>query len=156
MRRVHGCAAGILLAFGAAAWAGGGVYPPPAVDDGAAPKSRAEVVAELQEAIRTGRMYDVTFTYADKQALAASDQRDGSAEVAGVRPQATFADDAIVVWGDARVMRTKIQAEAAEANRLGLLSFGEGNPPVATEEQEQMIAAAGRRAIAHVWLVGSL
>jgi hypothetical protein len=44
-------------------------------------------------------------------------------------------------------MRTRIQAEAAEANRLGLLSVGEGDPPIATAEQEKMISDAGRRAV---------
>lgn len=153
MRRVHSCVPGLLLAVSASAWAGGGFYPPLAVEDGVATRTRAEVVAELHDAIRVGRMYDFPLMYADKQALA-----EAQSQVAEASGQASVANaaDVIVVWGDARVMRTKIQAEAAEANRLGLLAFGEGDPPIATAEQEQMIAVAGRRAIANVWILGSL
>ena len=152
MRRVHSCATGLLLALCTGAWAGGGSYPPPSVDEGAAPRSRAEVSKELHEAIRMGQMYDFTFTYADRQVLAAARVQDATV----AQSPAAQPDDVVVVWGDAQVMRTKIQAEAAEANRLGLLAFGEGDPPIATSEQEELIAAAGRRAIAHHWIVGSL
>lgn len=153
MRRVQSCIPGLLLAVTASAWAGGGLYPPIAADEGVSTRTRAEVVGELQEAIRVGRMYDFPVMYADKQALAEAQRQVAEAsEQSGVANAA----DVIVVWGDASVMREKIQAEAAEANRLGLLAFGEGDPPVATAEQEQLIAAAGRRAIAHYWIVGSL
>jgi hypothetical protein len=156
MRRVHSCAAGLLLAVGTGAWAGGGLYPPLAVDDGVVTKTRAEVTAELQEAIRSGKMYDQLFTYEDKQALAEERRQAGIAAQAAGQPAGFDPGDVVIVWGDARLMRTKIQAEAAEANRLGLLAFGEGDPPVATAEQEALIAAAGRRAIESYWIVGSL
>lgn len=155
MKRVQSCNAAILLAASTAAWAGGGMYPPLAVDDGVPGRTRAEVVAELHEAIRSGRMYDHPYMYSDWLAFAqASSRVDDETQAAG---QVTIdANGAVVVWGDTHLMRVKIQAEAAEANRLGLLSFGEGDPPVATAEQEMLIAAAGRRAIAGYWTVGSL
>ena len=42
--------------------------------------------------------------------------------------------------------RAQVKAELREAARLGLLSFGEGDVPVATPAQEQLIADAGRHA----------
>lgn len=156
MTRVHSCAAGLLLAASTGAWAGGGPYPPLAVDDGAPTKTRAEVTAELHEAIRSGRMYDYVFTYEDRQALAEERRQAAIAAQSSGRSVAADDGDVVVVWGDARLTRIRIQAEAAEANRLGLLAFGEGDPPVATAEQEALIAAAGRRAIETYWVVGSL
>jgi hypothetical protein len=156
MRRVHSCAAGLLLAVCTGAWAGGGLYPPLAVDDGVGSKTRAEVIAELQEAIRSGKMYDQLFTYEDGRALAAARALAASEAQASGQSASASSPDVVVVWGDARSLRTRIQAEAAEANRLGLLAFGEGDPPVATAEQEELIAAAGRRAIESYWVVGSL
>jgi hypothetical protein len=44
-------------------------------------------------------------------------------------------------------VRTRLHAEAVEAGRLGVLNSGEGNPPIATASQEELIAAAGRRAV---------
>lgn len=146
MTRVQSCGAAVLLAASTAAWAGGGIYPPLAVDDGVPGKTRAEVVAELHEAIRSGRMYDFPYMYADWPALAQAGNRAG-AETQAAGQVTIGPDGAVVVWGDTRAARVRIQAEAAEANRLGLLSFGEGDPPVASAEQEQLIAAAGRRAV---------
>jgi hypothetical protein len=37
-------------------------------------------------------------------------------------------------------------AELREAQRLGLISVGEGNAPIATAEQERLIAKAGHDA----------
>ena len=146
MTRVQTCSAAVLLAACTAAWAGGGMYPPLAADDGAPGRTRAEVVAELHEAIRSGRMYDNLFTYEDKWALA--EARALAASETQVAGRVTISPDgAVVVWGDARAARVRIQAEAAEANRLWLISFGEGDPPAATAEQEALIAAAGRRAV---------
>ena len=147
MRRVHSCAAGLLLAACTGAWAGGGLYPPLAVDDGLVTKTRAEVTAELQEAIRSGKMYEHLFTYEDKRALAEDRALAASEAQASGQSASASSSDVVVVWGDARVARVRIQAEAAEANRLWLISFGEGDPPVATTEQEALIAAAGRRAV---------
>jgi len=42
--------------------------------------------------------------------------------------------------------RAEVQAELREATRLGLVSIGEGDVPVATAEQERMIAKAGHDA----------
>lgn len=42
--------------------------------------------------------------------------------------------------------RGVIEAELAEARRLGLLAVGEGPYPVGTDEQEQLVQQAGRRA----------
>jgi hypothetical protein len=151
MGRVRLCVAAVLLAASANAGAGGGLYPPLAFDEGISIKTRAQVIAELHEAIRLGAMQEgerdfPAVTSAQSRAIARAVERAGGEEAAQ-QAVAAYPDDVIVVWGDPRVIRTRIQAEAAEANRLGLLSFGEGDPPVATSEQEQMIAAAGRRAV---------
>jgi hypothetical protein len=42
--------------------------------------------------------------------------------------------------------RAEVLAELQEATRLGLTSFGEGDPPIATAEQERLIAKAGHDA----------
>jgi hypothetical protein len=42
--------------------------------------------------------------------------------------------------------RAEVVAELREATRLGLVSVGEGDVPVATAEQEQLIAKAGHDA----------
>jgi hypothetical protein len=42
--------------------------------------------------------------------------------------------------------RAEVQAELREAQRLGLVSIGEGDMPIATAEQERMIAKAGHDA----------
>jgi hypothetical protein len=136
MGRVRICSAAMLLGASAGAWAGGGPYPPAAVGEGTSTKSRADVVSELHAAIRAGQMYDFPSMYADKVAQ----------DIARTAQPAVQSDDTVVVWGDARVLRARVQAEAAEANRLGLMSVGEGSPPIATAEQEQLIAAAGQRA----------
>jgi hypothetical protein len=96
----------------------------------AAATTRAEVAAELAEAQRLGLMSNVEAfpTY----------------HAANAAPGETF-----VVWGDAAqvVLRAKVRAETQVASRLGLLNFGEGDPPIATAEQESLIAAAGHRAV---------
>lgn len=155
MRRIHSCVSGLLLAASAAAWAGVEPYPEAVIGESVSTRTRAEVVAELHEAIRTGRMYDFPYLYADKQAHEAQ-QAQAAGDAQTDTQVTTGPDGSVVVWGNSRLMRVKIQAEAAEANRLGLLAFGEGDPPVATAEQERQIAAAGRRAIEHFWIVGSL
>jgi hypothetical protein len=42
--------------------------------------------------------------------------------------------------------RAEVLAELREAQRLGLVSIGEGDMPIATAEQERMIVKAGRDA----------
>lgn len=140
----------LALAMATSAWAGGvEPYPDAVVSQSVSTKTRAEVVAELHDAIRTGQMFDSQSLYDGWLAHAKefgqpSDAAQASAQMAN-DPDGTF-----IVWGNASMMRVTIQAEAAEANRLGLLSFGEGDPPVATAEQEQLIAAAGQRAAEQV------
>jgi len=145
MGRVQICSAALLLGVSAGAWAGVEPYPEALIGPDASTKTRAQVVTELHEAIRLGNMYDLPNMYADKVALAQARQ-----EVTGTAQPAAHSDHAVVVWGDARVVRARVQAEAAEANRLGLLSFAEGDLPVATAAQEQLIAAAGQRAAEQV------
>lgn len=147
MRRVHSCVSGLLLVVSATAWAGVEPYPDAVIGETVSTKTRAEVVTELHQAIRAGRMYDFPVMYADKQAIA--EERRQVASNAQAAGQSTNAggSNAVVVWGDARLVRAKVRAETEEANRLGLLSFGEGDPPIATAAQEEQIAAAGRRAV---------
>lgn len=52
--------------------------------------------------------------------------------------------------------RAQVKAELREAARLGLLSFGEGDVPVPTREQESIIADAGQRAADKVLLAGEV
>ena len=146
----------LLLCVATAAWAGVEPYPEAVMGQAVSTKTRAEVAAELRDAIHLGRMYDFPNLYSDKQARAEEIRQASVAATTASQPAGTEAGDVVIVWGDARLVRVKIQAEAAEANRLGLLAFGEGDPPVATAEQEQLIAAAGRRAISNFWIVGSL
>ncbi len=73
-----------------------------------------------------------------------------------VAASAAFADDgdlSINDWSkvdnggmDVSVSRAVIKAELAEATRLGLIVVGEGPYPAGTEEQEQQVQQAGRRA----------
>jgi hypothetical protein len=44
------------------------------------------------------------------------------------------------------VTRAQVKAELREATRLGLVTVGEGDIPVATAEQERLIAKAGHDA----------
>ena len=145
MGRVQICSAALLLGVSAGAWAGVEPYPEAVIGPDASTKTRAQVVTELHEAIRLGKMYDFPSMYTDKVALGQARQ-----EITSIAQPAARSDDTVVVWGDARVVRARVQAEAAEANRLGLLSFAEGDPPVATAAQEQLIAAAGQRAAEQV------
>lgn len=145
----------LALAMATSAWAGGvEPYPDAVVGQSVSTKTRAEVVADLQDAIRTGQMYDSQFVY-DGWLAHAKETGQASGETQATAQMANDPDGTFIVWGNAALMRTRIQAEAAEANRLGLISVGEGDPPVATAEQEQLIAAAGRRAIERYWVVGS-
>jgi hypothetical protein len=142
----------LALAMATSAWAGGvEPYPDAVVGQSVSTKTRAEVVAQLHDAIRSGQMYDLYDGWLAnaKETGQASDETQVAAQMAN-DPDGTF-----IVWGNAALMRTRIQAEAAEANRLGLISVGEGDPPVATAEQEQLIAAAGRAATERYWVVGS-
>jgi predicted RNase H-like HicB family nuclease len=92
------------------------MYPEPYLWQSESGKSRAEVIAELEEAQRLGLITN------------------GEQDVKVVTPDAPGKS------------RAEVIAELEEAQRLGLLNFGEGDVPVATAEQEALIAAAGRRA----------
>jgi predicted RNase H-like HicB family nuclease len=101
-------------------YAGGGPYPEPYMVQGESVKTRAEVRAELREAQRLG----LVSTGEEGIRFAASEGSDKS--------------------------RAEVAAELEEAQRLGLLTIGEEPFKVATPEQEQMIAEAGRRAAEQV------
>ena len=45
------------------------------------------------------------------------------------------------------ISRAQVVAELREAERLGLITVGEGDVPQATEEQLRQIAQAGQRAV---------
>ena len=124
MKRVHLSAVALLLAITTSAWADGGPYSPDISYDHASGKTRAQVIAELQEAQRLGLM---TLLDGDFVNLKVTEK----------------AGDTIV---DQRALRVQIRAETQEAARLGLLSNGEGGSTFATPQQQEMIAAAGRRA----------
>jgi hypothetical protein len=128
MNRFHLSTVALLLAVSTSAWAGGGLYP--ASMETAATTTRAQVAAELDEAQRLGLMSSV--------------ERFPSYRTPDVTP-----GEAFIVWGDAGqvVLRAKVRAETQMASRFGLLNFGEGDPPIATAEQESLIAAAGQRAV---------
>jgi len=131
MNRAHLLTIPVLLAVSASAWAGGGLYP--ATAETQSTKSRAEVVAELREAQRLGYMSTVETPFPTYRA--------GDA----------IPGEAFIVWGDRdtreALLRVKIRAETRMAAKFGLLSFGEGDPPIATAEQESLIAAAGKEAV---------
>jgi len=80
--------------------------------------TRAEVVADLREAQRLG-LISV-----------------GEAGFKFTEPTAANAKP-----------RVQVVAELHEAQRLGLVSIGEGDIPIATAEQERLIAVAGLRAV---------
>lgn len=129
MNRIQLLTAAVLVAASGGAWAGGGPYP--AMVETVSTKSRADVVAEMREAARLGQMATVETPFPTYRA----------ADV--------VAGEAFIVWGDKReaVLRAKIRAETRMAGNLGLLRFGEGDPPIATAEQERLIAAAGQDAV---------
>ncbi len=152
----------LLLGISASAWAGGGPYPPSfEYASSAFSKTRLQVIAELGQAqrlglISVGESDAPAATPEQEQMIAdAGNDADGHTSVAVEDAGMPLAEQeantqmasAVVVWGDPRKLRAKIAAEAREANRLGLLAFGEGDAPVATDEQEQLIAKAGRRAV---------
>ena len=105
------------IGLAGAALAGGGAYPEPYLDKSDGPgRSRAEVVAEVLQAQRDGTL--------------------GNDE-SGFPPS---------VHSGPGKTRAEVIAEMEEAQRLGLLMTGEGDVVIATAEQEQQIAGAGRRA----------
>jgi hypothetical protein len=134
MKRVLTTSAALVLSVTASAWAAVGPqysvepYPASFLVEKASPRTRPEVLAELHEAQRLGLMSGVEGDFFNVKV-------------------GQEAGDAAVGWADAGAIRVKVRAEALEAARLGMLSVGEENPPIATAEQEKMITAAGRRAV---------
>lgn len=135
MKQVHLSSVALLLAVTTSAWAAVEPYPEAVQGQDMSTKRRAQVIAELHEAIRLGQMYDFPMMYAQTQLLANAGERAGAVAVSR---------------GDQRQLRAQVSAGATEANRLGLLTSGEGDTPVATAEQEALIAAAGEQAASHV------
>ena len=127
MRRVQLSGVALLLAVCTGAWAGEGDYFPNKGYEHVSSRTRAQVITELREAQRLGLMWSIESDF----------------------PNVNLSDASVDkgVLGDPRLLRAKIRAETNEAGRLGLLRSSEGTTPVATAEQKELIAAAGRRAV---------
>ena len=102
------------------ALAGDGDFPDAYLWKGESAKTRAEVIAEMEEAKRLGQ-----FAVGD----------DGPAALANPGPGRS---------------RAEVVAELEEAQRLGLLTSGEDGVKFATPSDEQQIVKAGRRAAEQV------
>lgn len=126
MKRVHLSGVAVLLAVTTSAWAAVEPYPTAVQGEDLSVRTRAEVIADLREAQRLGLMSTVESEFPKVGVVAGSEQ---------------------AFSGDPGVVRTRTHAETVEAGRLGILSFGEGDPPVATAVQEESIATAGRQAV---------
>ena len=139
---------GSAFASGSPYSVGEGPYPPDDLSATAAAspsKSRAQVRAETAAASRLGLLNfgegDVPQATPEQERIIADAGRQ-AALTAGVDylPDYTsVAAEAVPVKS-----RAQVRAETAAASRLGLLSFGEGDVPQATPEQERIIAEAGR------------
>lgn len=128
MKKVHISTVAAMLAITTSAWAAGiEPYPESALGQDASTKTRSEVITELHEALRLGQI------------------EIGEGDFPNTRLDAQTGDTATAP-GDAGRSQARMRAETIEAGRLGLLSSGEGDPPIATAEQEESIAAAGRLA----------
>lgn len=66
-----------------------------------------------------------------------------AAGVASAEGPVNYPDEAPMVSVKSRA---QVKAETLEARRLGLIVYGEADVPVATPEQEKLIAEAGKRA----------
>jgi hypothetical protein len=125
MTRVQVSSIALMMAVSTCAWAEG-VYPTVyAGSADVAGKARSQVIAELHEAQRLGLTTRVDGDFVNVKATEQS-------------------GDMIV---DQRVLRAEVRAEAQESARLGLNRNGEGGSNIATPQQQEMIAAAGRRAM---------
>lgn len=116
-----------LFAIGLAgsALADAGNYPEPYLAKSEGPgRSRAEVIAEVMQSQREGRLNFV---------------------------ESEFPSSVHSAPGKSRA---EVIAEWQEAQRLGLLSTGEGDSKFATPQQNEQIAAAGRRAAESVQFAG--
>jgi len=146
MTRVRICGAALLLAASAAAQAGFEPYPQAVQVEQPSTKTRAQVAAELQEAIHEGRITTGDGDNAVRAPVQTQSIADAFRHMIDPASPA-HAGDAVVVWGEQSAPREQVRAETLQAARLGLLANREdGNFP--TTEQLEMIAAAGQRAIA--------
>jgi hypothetical protein len=68
--------------------------------------------------------------------------------MAGCESLNNAAMDATAEVAEAPVSRAQVVAELREAQRLGLVTVGEGDVPETTVEQARLIAAAGEKAAA--------
>jgi hypothetical protein len=68
--------------------------------------------------------------------------------MAGCESLNNAAMDATAEVAEASVSRAQVVAELREAQRLGLITVGEGDTPEPTAEQARLIAQAGERAAA--------
>lgn len=122
----------------APAGASDGWYPGPFVEAPGPQKSRAQVIAELQETRRLGLLHpggegDIPQATEEQERMIA---RAGGA-----------ADSGPFVVSSGLKSRARVVAELREAQRLGLVTAGgEADPPQATPEQEALIVMAGERA----------
>ncbi len=110
----------LAMTVAGSALAGGGAYPEPYLWHGESTKSRAEVIAEMEEAKRLGQ-----FSVGDEGPPVFASQGAGKS-------------------------RAEVVAELEEAQRLGLLTYGEDGVKFSTPAQEQQIAVAGRGAAGQV------
>jgi hypothetical protein len=92
-------------------------YPLPVYDNAGPSKSRAAVVAELNEARASGQIV-----------------QNGEQGFVAQTPPSTLT-------------RAQVAAEAREANRLGLTSYGEQGPRNATPTKLEAIRVAGQNAV---------
>jgi hypothetical protein len=101
--------------------------PAPEIDNFVSTKTRAAVIAEIQDAARRGL---IARNDADAERIAAMGYR-------SVLP------------------RAQVRAETAMAVRLGLTRYGEGTAPQATPAQLEQIRTAGLRALRDIPNVAS-
>src|SRR5262249_48063648 len=114
-------------------------------------KSRAEVLAELEQAIASGEMPRGDNAFAPEEWKSTKTRAQVVAELtqAIAAGQLPVGDNAFVPeqWKSTKT-RAQVVAETREAARLGLLrSYGDQEPKVASAKEEQQIRLAGLRAI---------
>lgn len=81
----------------------------------------------------------------------------GAAALLALAGCETMNDAAIVeepAFAEVPISRARVVAELYEAQRLGLLTVGEGDVPEMTAEQSRLIAAAGAKADASEKVAG--
>lgn len=66
--------------------------------------------------------------------------------ITGCEALTTAAQESSAGFAEAPITRARVVAELEEAQRLGLITVGEGDVPQLSSEQVQLIAQAGERA----------